>query len=195
MNKDTLKILFIGGIIAVSLFVLSLPSVQYNLAEVLGLGLSSTKLSTKKSVDHTIEKAIVDRSIDGDTVVLADGRKVRYLNVDTPETVKENTPVRCYGKEASNFNRDIISGREIFMLSDKESQDKYKRELRIVFVTGFDTTKVDQSVNALLVRKGFARASIISPNTTYASLFQSLENEAKSQKLGVWGNCPKPFEE
>lgn len=195
LSKDTSRLFLIGFVIAVSLFILTLPTVQSNLAELLGLNNSQTSISKNQESITGVEKVTVDRVVDGDTIVLKDGRKVRYLNIDTPETVKENTPIRCYGKEASSFNRDVVSGKNILMVGDKEKQDKYGRELRFIFLQGTDTTKKELSINAIMVRKGFARASIIKPNDTFAQIFRDLEATARDQKLGVWGSCPKPFEE
>ncbi len=194
-NIGAVQLFLIGFVVAVTLFVLSLPTVQANFAEILGLNSRYSSVKQAKKDPRTVERVKVSRAVDGDTIVLEDGRKIRYLNMDTPETVKENTPIRCFGKEASHANADIVDRREILMVGDKEDTDKYGRELRFVFLLGEDTNRKEQSVNAWLVRKGYARVSIIKPNDTFAQTFRDLEREAKNQSIGVWGNCPKPFEE
>lgn len=142
-----------------------------------------------------IEKSQVRRVVDGDTVELSNGQKIRLLNIDTPETVKANTPVMCYGPEASTFTKKLLTDKMVQLTYDKEADDKYGRGLRFIFLDGVDTSNVENSVNAELVKNGFARMVVYKPNNTYAKEFQTWENEAKSKKLGLWGSCKNPFVE
>lgn len=122
--------------------------------------------------------------IDGDTVVLATGEKVRYLMVDTPETTKE---VECYGPEARAFNRSLVLGQHVTLRYDQECTDKYQRLLAYVSVDGTE-------VNRVLVERGFACVLHIPPNgDDVLEEFNSLETEAKGAARGLWGVCtPKP---
>jgi len=182
-------------IIVTILLILSLPTTQTKLAEILGLEDNFVAENPVKIDFSTIEKVKVNRVVDGDTAILADSRRVRYLNVDTPESAHPNKPVQCFGKEAANKNKDLVEGKEVWLKFDREKEDKYGRLLAFVFLPGKNTNDVKQSVNAYLVETGYARAYIIKPNDTFAEEFAKLEREARENKHGLWGNCPKPFEE
>jgi micrococcal nuclease len=151
--------------------------------------------STINGSKDGIEKSQVRRVVDGDTVELTNGQKIRLLNIDTPETVKANTPVMCYGQEASNFTKKLLTDKTVQLTYDKEANDQYGRGLRFIFLDGVDTSDVENSINAELVKNGFAKMVVYKPNNTYAKEFQAWENEAKSKKLGLWGNCKNPFVE
>lgn len=144
--------------------------------------------------DKNPQSAKVVRVVDGDTVELENGITVRYLNMDTPETKKPSTPVMCYGKQASEKNSELVKNQTVWLKADKEDADRYGRKLRFIFLNQSDTSSIEKSVNAQLVRDGFARTMIIKPNTTYEKVFKSLEYEAKTNKIGLWGTCEKPFE-
>jgi|GEM_PF-869842 len=140
-------------------------------------------------------QAVVARVVDGDTVVLEDGRTVRYLNIDTPETKKPGTKVQCFGPEASEVNKKLTQGKTFILKSDKQLKDRYDRDLLFLFELGVDTHKIENSVNAQMVKLGMARASIYKPNDTFASTFYRLEKQAKQNNIGIWKKCNKPFED
>jgi micrococcal nuclease len=142
-----------------------------------------------------VEYATVKRVVDGDTVVLDNGNTVRYLNIDTPETKKPGTPVKCYGPEASSMNKSLVEGREVVLVADQELTDRYGRDLRFIFLKGQDFGNIENSVNAVLVKTGYARTSIYKPNDTFEDDFYSFEREAKDKNLGIWKACSNPFEE
>jgi micrococcal nuclease len=194
MKNQSFLTLIVGLTIVAILAIGSLPSVQNSLAN--ALGLLDQPVSTKKvAVTGKVEHSKVNRVVDGDTIILQDGRTIRYLNVDTPETKKPGTPVQCYGPEASQLNKILVDGKELNLVADKESTDKYGRDLRLVFLIGSDTNDPAQSVNAQIVKQGYGRSLIINPNNTFKETFQALEYKAKQSKLGLWGSCSKPFEE
>ena len=125
------------------------------------------------------------RVVDGDTVEAdVDGEEedVRYIGVDTPESVKPDTPVECYALAASHFNEDLVEGRAVRLEYDSEHRDVYGRLLAYVYLG-------DEFVNAELVRRGFARTLTIPPNTRFADLFARLEREASDDERGLWGRC------
>jgi micrococcal nuclease len=129
--------------------------------------------------------AKVTRVIDGDTVeVRIDGREdeVRYIGIDTPETVKPGTPVQCYGPQASALNHRVVEGRMVRLVFDRERRDVYGRLLAYVFVGR-------EMVNARLVRLGYARTLTIPPNVAHAGLFHRLARSAGRQGRGLWGVC------
>lgn len=158
--------------------------------------LSLPELADTGPQDTNIETSKVTRVVDGDTIELSDGRKIRYLNVDTPETVKPSTPVMCYGNEAKEANKNQVEGREVWLRWDKEKQDRYGRDLRIIYLNKEDavTQKIANSVNAFLIKGGFGRSISYAPNKTYKKDFDSLMQTAIDSKTGVWGKCPNPFE-
>ena len=129
--------------------------------------------------------ARVVRVVDGDTVVASvDGRDeyVRYIGVDTPETVKPDTPVQCYGPKASDENHKLVEGRTVRLVFDREARDDYGRLLAYVYAGG-------RFVNAELVRSGYARTLEIAPNTSHAAELQRLAMNAAKLGRGLWGAC------
>jgi micrococcal nuclease len=135
------------------------------------------------------EQAQVTRVVDGDTIeVLMAGTtyKVRYIGVDTPETVDPRRPVECYGREASERNRQLVEGRTVELEKDISETDTYGRLLRYVWVDG-------EMVNATLVREGYALASTYPPDVKHQELFASLQREAIAAGRGLWGPaCASP---
>jgi len=125
---------------------------------------------------------LVERVVDGDTIKLADGTRVRYIGIDTPETVRPNHPVEFMGHEASDFNRDLVEGKRVRLEYDVARRDKYGRTLAYVYL---DTL----FVNAELVRRGLARTLTIPPNDSFAALFERLSAEAGARGRGLWGHC------
>lgn len=129
--------------------------------------------------------AEVLRAVDGDTIqVNFRGRTeyVRYIGVDTPETVKPGTPVQCYGENASAFNHKLVDGRIVRLVFDHELRDYYDRLLAYVYVG-------PTFVNAELVRRGYARTLEIAPNTSKAAMFGRLEEKAGRVGRGLWSAC------
>ena len=157
----------------------------------------ATPKSTAKSKTGEVEKVTVNRVVDGDTVELTDGRKIRYLNMDTPETVKPNTPVMCYGMDAKAYNKKAVDQKIIWLNFDKDPTDRYGRTLAFIYLDeeNASSNNVAQSLNADMVKKGYSRAISYSPNTTYKKDFESWMVTAREAKKGAWEACPRPFEE
>ena len=129
--------------------------------------------------------AEVVRAVDGDTiVVLIDGGedRVRYIGVDTPETVAPDQPVECFGHEASEANARLVEGENVTLVFDHELRDDYGRLLAYVYVG-------DVFVNARLVARGFARTLEIAPNTSMAARLGRLEARAGAAGRGLWDAC------
>lgn len=129
--------------------------------------------------------AKVLRVVDGDTIeVDLDGttEDVRYIGIDTPETVKPDTPVQCFGPEASARNHELVEGRTVRLRFDRERRDAYGRLLAYVFVG-------DRLINAALVSGGFARTLEIAPNTSRAAELGRLEDKAGAAGRGLWQAC------
>lgn len=132
--------------------------------------------------------------VDGDTieVELADGTQedVRYIGIDTPETVKPGTPVECGGKRAHRLNEALVSGRSVTLRFDAERRDVYDRLLAYVYLPPSDPGGRRLFVNAELVKRGVARTLTIPPNDSFAELFGQLAARAGARGLGIWGSCP-----
>jgi len=130
-------------------------------------------------------RASVVRVVDGDTIVASvDGRDeyVRYIGVDTPETVKPDAPVQCYGPDASKENHKLVEGRTVRLVFDREARDDYGRLLAYVYAGG-------RFVNGALARGGYARTLEIAPNTSHAAKLQRLATRAATAGRGLWGAC------
>jgi micrococcal nuclease len=130
-------------------------------------------------------RAHVIRAVDGDTALVRIAgatEYVRYIGVDTPETVKPGTPVQCGGPRASAFDHRLVDGRMVRLVFDRERRDDYGRLLAYVHAGG-------RFVNAALVRGGYARPLPFPPNTGHARLFARLADRAGRRGLGIWGRC------
>jgi micrococcal nuclease len=130
--------------------------------------------------------ALVTRVVDGDTArVRHHGRDVtiRFIGVDTPETVAPGQPVECYGPEASAFTTQRLSGRTIRLEFDVDRIDPYGRTLAYLWMP-------DGSMfNETLVRRGYATVGTYPPDTKYVGRFETAEGVARSAARGLWGAC------
>lgn len=130
----------------------------------------------------------VQRVVDGDTViVLRDGaeERVRLLGIDTPESVQPDSPVECFGPEASARTGELLSGRSVWLESDptQDAVDRYGRTLAYVWL---DETTL---VNRVLVAEGYASEyTYDSPGVHHAAL-EAAEDAARSGGVGLWGSC------
>ncbi len=125
-------------------------------------------------------KGIVTNVVDGDTIDLESGERIRYLMVDTPETFGGE---ECYGPEAKQFNTDLVLGKEVTLKYDTECTDRFDRTLAYVSVD-------DREINSLLVERGFACVLYIPPNgADRKPELENLEAIAKQQDRGLWGVC------
>jgi len=129
--------------------------------------------------------AYVTRAVDGDTIEVrlgGDEEDVRYIGVDTPETVKPDTPVQCFGPQASEFNHSLVEHRRVRLVFGVERRDVYGRLLAYVYLG-------DRFVNAELIRRGLARTLTIPPNDRFAGRLKRLEKAAARAGRGLWGAC------
>lgn len=138
------------------------------------------RLIAPHAVPGATQWAEVQWVVDGDTVHLTDGTRVRYIGLDTPELHHPKKAVEAYAQEARAFNRRLVAGRRVRLEYDVERQDKYGRQLAYLFLE--DGT----FVNAELLRQGYARILTIPPNVKYHDRFLRLEREAREQRRGLW---------
>ncbi|MCP3098234.1 thermonuclease family protein [Myxococcus sp. K15C18031901] len=119
--------------------------------------------------------------IDGDTLVLEGGERVRYLLADAPETTGGHAD--CFGAEARAFNRRLVEGRGVTLVDGEACEDRFGRRLAYVWVDG-------QEVNSLLVERGLACVLHVPPaGSARRAEFQALEVRARSARHGMWGAC------
>jgi micrococcal nuclease len=137
---------------------------------------------------NALGRAQVLRVVDGDTIRVRVGghtERVRYIGVDTPESVKPGTRVQCYAKRASAANAALVAGRSVRLVADVEQRDRYGRLLAYVY------REPDGAfVNAQLVRDGYARPLTIAPNVAHAREFAGLARDARRARRGLWAACP-----
>jgi micrococcal nuclease len=128
------------------------------------------------------------RVVDGDTIRVRLGEQtttVRYIGVDTPESVKPGEPVECFGKWATELNRRLVAGKTVRLRYGPERRDRYGRVLAYVYPAGSR-----RSVSATLVARGRGTVLVIPPNSGHAERFRALERWARQRGLGLWGACP-----
>lgn len=137
------------------------------------------------------ERAVVTRVVDGDTIVVSFGadseQTIRLIGMDTPETVDPRRPVGCFGKEASNETKSLLSGKQVVLQKDVSETDKYKRLLRYVYLPLPDAQTL--FVNDYLVREGYAKVLTYPPDVKYNEQFRQAEREARENNRGLWGKC------
>ncbi|MDM5225765.1 thermonuclease family protein [Cytobacillus sp. NJ13] len=135
-----------------------------------------------------LELVTIGRVVDGDTIETSDGRKVRLIGVNTPEST---TRVEEYGKEASQFTTSELTGKKIWMQKDVSDTDRYGRLLRIIWVDiptdDMDENEIREKMfNAHLVLNGYAEPSTYNPDVKYSQYFRVFGREAREANKGLW---------
>lgn len=159
-----------------------------------------TPVEEATSLQHPIEQtrvALTDvnrveaqvlRVVDGDTIeVEIQGKKytVRYIGMNTPETVDPRRPVQAYGKEASDKNKELVEGKTVELEKDVSETDRYGRLLRYVYVDGV-------MINVELVRMGYAQVATYPPDVKYQDLLLEAQREARENGRGLWSGDTSP---
>jgi len=156
------------------------------------LQLSGAVLAENESLQRQAEGVIVltkpseglrsvfaERVIDGDTIITDGGERIRYIGMDTPETVHPSKPVGYLGHEASDRNKELVEGKTVDLEFDIERMDHYGRTLAYVW-------SGDEMINAILLREGYAQIYTYPPNVKYIDYFTSLQEEARTSERGLW---------
>jgi micrococcal nuclease len=120
--------------------------------------------------------------LDGDTIVLSGGEKVRYAGLNTPETHHPDKLPEYCGQEAFEVNRRLVAGKTVRLEYDERRRDKYGRLLAYVYVDSL-------FVNAELIRLGYAQVSTFKENQRHHEEFQRLQQDAIEGRRGLWGGC------
>lgn len=123
----------------------------------------------------------VETIIDGDTFTLSDGRIVRLIGIDAPETGTRR-PHECFAEEATTRAQQLLAGKVVELEKEVSEIDRYGRLLRYVYVGGV-------FVNDVLVREGYATARAYPPDTQYKQRLRQAEQEARAARRGLWGSA------
>ena len=132
-----------------------------------------------KDLIKGLRKGTVERVIDGDTIVLSSGEKIRYLEVSTPEM----SPLECYAQEATQKNSELVLGKTIYIQSPTEgAKESYDRTLAYIFTDEY-------FVFLELVKNGYAIVELYGPPNEHYYLLKQAENDARLNNRGLWGKC------
>jgi micrococcal nuclease len=186
--KKILKVILIIGLVAISLyfgFSYVQSQIIYNSEE--------GKITIPLGQSYNYTNVYVKRAVDGDTLVLATGERVRLIGIDTPEmhesaklhrdserTKQDIKTIVKLGTRAYEFTKKLVEGKRVSLEFDVEKHDKYNRLLAYVYL------KDGTFVNAEIVRQGYASLMTIPPNVKYADLFLKMYQEARENKRGLW---------
>jgi len=139
---------------------------------------------TSKTHRGKSEKIKIARVIDGDTVVLDNGERVRYIGIDAPEmNFEKEGSAECFSDEALVRNKELVEGKVVRLESDLTNRDKYNRLLRYVYLEADDK---EVFVNKVLVEGGYAKTMAISPNLKYFGELKKAQEEAIRNQRGLW---------
>lgn len=152
-------------------------------------GCAAPAAGPTRAVDPSDGSLKVVRVVDGDTiVVVVAGRneRVRMIGIDTPESVKPNTPVQCFGLEATARVKTLLpAGSAVKLVRDVELRDRYGRLLAYVY-----RASDNLFVNLSLASDGYASAYTYPPNVAHAAEFVAAAAEARQAGRGLWSRCP-----
>jgi micrococcal nuclease len=138
----------------------------------------SPTLSQLSDLNSNFSYAKVTRVIDGDTIVIDSGQKIRYIGMNTPEVETSE----CFATVASEINKNLVLGKTVKLEKDVSETDKYGRLLRYVYVD-------DVFIDDYLVKNGYAKVMTLPPDTKYEDEFLGSQKYAKESNLGLWGKC------
>lgn len=140
------------------------------------------------SIGSLIANATVIYISDGDTIgVEIDGveERVRLIGIDTPETKKPDTPIECFGPEATAFTESLLpKGTSLHVQRDVEARDVYGRLLAYVY-----RSDDGMFINLEIIGQGYARPLTIPPNVAHADDFVMAARQAEAANVGLWAGC------
>ncbi|OGK11252.1 hypothetical protein A2954_06010 [Candidatus Roizmanbacteria bacterium RIFCSPLOWO2_01_FULL_37_12] len=181
LTKKNTSLIFTLLILLVSAIYQSLQSKTQNVAK-------QTSVIPTLLASQSAELVRVAKVIDGDTIELDNGQKVRYIGIDTPELHHPKKKLQCFGKEARDKNKELVEGKLVRMEKDISETDRYWRLLRYVYLPT-DASPSGIFVNDYLVREGFAHASTFPPDVKYSDYLKNLESQARENIRGLWNKC------
>lgn len=130
------------------------------------------------------DDVMVERVVDGDTLVVTGDERVRLIGIDTPESVHPSKPVECFGPEAAGHLTELVpAGTTVRLVHDVERHDRYERTLAYVWrADGLD-------VNRAMVEDGYAMAYTVPPNVDRQQDLLDAQRKAREDERGLWGGC------
>jgi len=138
---------------------------------------SDKNQSVEPPTINSIRSAKVIRVLDGDTIEIEGGERVRYLGINAPESGQP------FSTEATRENERLVAGRVVNLEFDVQTQDRYQRLLAYVWVG-------NMLVNKEIVKNGYAVSETIQPNVKYQDLILEAQQEAREHCRGLWaGLC------
>lgn len=155
---------------------------------IIALGLAGALLWLKTVLSPTV---LVTRVIDGDTIKLSNGKVVRYIGIDTPETAKGQTPNRsgsgqappqCFALEATEMNRQLVESKRVKIKTDKNEMDNFGRTLAYVYLE-------EIFVNQHLLEQGAGKFQLDTVNLQHSPALTAAAQKAHQEKAGLWGKC------
>ena len=185
-NKLRLFYLFAG-------FILLLNFAGCNEENNLAFDTSKGKFVMPLGRTYNYSDVLVKRAVDGDTLLLETGERVRLIGIDTPEmheskklyrdaerSKQDVSAIQEMGRKSHQFTKGLVEGKQVSLEFDIEKYDKYGRLLGYVYL------KDGTFVNAEIVKQGYASLMTYPPNVKYADLFQKLYEEARQNQRGLW---------
>jgi endonuclease YncB( thermonuclease family) len=140
------------------------------------LGILASLSISSASVDYRSVRFVYD----GDTILLAGGKKVRFLGINAPEIGHGGKKCEFMARAATKFNREVLKKSRVRLEYDQERRDRHGRLLAYVFLENGDM------INTILVRKGLAHVMLKRPNLKYKAILIACQQKALKEKLGIW---------
>jgi len=117
---------------------------------------------------------------DGDTIVLADGRRIRYIGINAPEIGHADIKPEPLGPEARIFNRQMVFQKYVRLEFDKEKKDHYGRQLAYIF------SLTDVFINQEILHRGYGHYLYHYPNTRHHTILLEAQRSAMKAETGIW---------
>ena len=138
-------------------------------------------LSKEQQLNSVKDWSEVSRIVDGDTIHLKNGRKIRFIGINTPEIGYKGKPSQPFSQQAKKSLQSLLQqNQKVGLYYDKERKDKYKRTLAYVILSD------GQNVAEVLLKKGLAQSIVVPPNDQQINCFRQLEKQARQANSGIW---------
>ncbi len=187
-----MKKIYLWMIVAVSIL-LTIPHLKYANAEKITYDSDKAQFNLPFGRSYDYSNILVQRVVDGDTLKLENGERVRLIGIDTPEiheseklhrdsrkSGQNEKIIQGMGKQAYEFTKNLVEGKRVRLEFDLERTDRYGRLLAYVYL------KDGTFVNAEIIKQGYASLMTFAPNVKYVDLFRQLYTQARENRLGLW---------
>ena len=189
MNSVKLWQLYILPFIAVFIL-LSLETLSIKIGGFISFDeLAKSSTSVVKIDPESLQKALVVKVIDGDTIEIETGERVRFIGVDTPETVHPKKSIQCYGREASNKMKSLLSNKWIYLEKDVSETYRYGRLLRYIYLPNPDNPTEAIFIDEYLIENGYGKVITYPPDVKYHDELLIAQKNAQAENRGLWQKC------